>query len=148
MVLQGNRQGQTWLEFRGFPLIDVDKFLSFIDLEQVEEGDAQVNPLNLKKNILITPEKVAFDVPTDVAIFEGLSAAVSLVAEEVTGEPPVCSDCALHAAGVSSKKSYKIQFSTAKTENLLTVFFNPGKNASASRAKMARRVDYHELAGC
>jgi len=43
--LAGDRQGQVWLELRGLPLIDVDKFLSFIDLDQVEEGDSQVKPV-------------------------------------------------------------------------------------------------------
>ena len=116
-------------EYRGIPLIDVDKLLSFVNVSEDPGADKEIQ----------------FDVPVEMGSLAGVYAVVSVESQAVQGVSPVCQDLSIVMSGVEASRAYQIIVGDSTNEDLATFYYAPSQRSGGKHSRPSERMDYRAL---
>ena len=124
------KKDPTYSEYRGVPIVDTEKLLSFVDLRgHCEDGEAFQFPLGFELEGLQNPTAALTPEPT-----------------ATDGDAPACPDFILHSGGVASARAYALTFGDADDPDIATVYYSPpAESAGAKRGGEGQRLDDRSL---
>ena len=127
---RAQKKDPTYSEYRGVPIVDTDKLLSFVDVQgHYEDG-----------------EVLNFDLGFELDTLKNPTAALTIEPAATAGAPPTCPDFILHSGAVESAHAYALTFGDEEDPDIATVYYSPPPDsAGAKRAGEGQRVDYRAL---